>query len=230
MGDLYSADRRHKSASTSADRVERLVIVTQPALRRILLAHCFCRRVASSSSPIARISAARIPAFAAPGSPTATVATGTPRGIWTVERSASRPPPIEFGETRGTPITGSVVSAATAPARCAAPPAPQMTTRTPRPSSESTHSRSGSGVRCADRTRVSYSTPRFSRASAAKCIVAWSDVEPMTIATFDVFTRPPPPDARCPNDRTCPRTARARPRRKRGRALPRCSRRWQRCA
>src|SRR5438132_465529 len=72
-------------------------------------------RVRSSSSLVARISAARIPAFVAPVSPTATVATGIPRGICTVERSASRPPAIAFGATSGTPITGSVVSAATAP-------------------------------------------------------------------------------------------------------------------
>src|SRR5438034_154796 len=187
-------------------------------------------RTPSWSSLVASISAARMPAFTAPESPTATVATGMPRGIWTVERSASSPPAIAFGATSGTPITGSVVSAATAPARCAAPPAPQITTRTPRPSSPSTQSRSASGVRCAESTRVSLSTPRLSRVSEAKRIVVWSDVEPMTIATFDVVKRPPPPAARCPNDRTCPRSSRAPRRRTPDRALPRCCRRSQRYA
>ena len=49
-----------------------------------------------------------IAAFAAPASPIATVATGTPRGICTVESSASSPPAIAYGETSGTPMTGSV--------------------------------------------------------------------------------------------------------------------------
>ena len=54
----------------------------------------------------------------------ATVATGMPLGIWTVAYRASTPlraPPL-----RGTPTTGRVVWAATAPARWAAMPAPQM--------------------------------------------------------------------------------------------------------
>ena len=52
------------------------------------------------------------------------VATGTPFGICTVAYKASTPfraPPLN-----GTPTTGSVVWAATAPARWAAMPAPQM--------------------------------------------------------------------------------------------------------
>ena len=50
----------------------------------------------------------------------ATVATGMPGGICTVESSESSPPSVAADS--GTPITGSVVCAATAPARCAAPP------------------------------------------------------------------------------------------------------------
>ena len=56
----------------------------------------------------------------------ATTKPGTPGGIWTVESSASNPPSGE--ESIGTPITGTMVCAATTPARCAAAPAP--TTKT----------------------------------------------------------------------------------------------------
>jgi len=56
---------------------------------------------------------------------TATVATGMPAGIWTVAYRASTP--LSAPPDSGTPITGSVVLAATAPARWAAIPAPQIT-------------------------------------------------------------------------------------------------------
>ena len=85
-------------------------------------------RLPSSASPTAMICAASRPAFSAP--PIATVATGMPGGICTVDSSESRPPRLP--ETTGTPMTGRVVCAATAPARCAAPPAPQMNALTPR--------------------------------------------------------------------------------------------------
>ena len=64
-----------------------------------------------SGSASASISAARRPAFSP--LPTPTVATGTPFGIWTIARSASRPsatPPAI-----GTPITGAVVCEASTP-------------------------------------------------------------------------------------------------------------------
>src|SRR5687767_22763 len=140
-------------------------------------------RAARSVSQSARISAARMPAFAAPASPSATVATGTPRGICAVDSSASSPPATAFGATSGTPITGSVTSAAMLPARCAAPPAAAMTTLIPRPSRPIAHSCSASGVRCAESTRVSDSTPSAFSVSSATSIVARSDAEPMTMAT-----------------------------------------------
>src|SRR5437867_2634139 len=56
----------------------------------------------------------------APDLPMAMVATGTPPGICTVDRSESIPWSAE--EASGTPMTGSVVCAATTPARCAACP------------------------------------------------------------------------------------------------------------
>src|SRR5205085_7410091 len=74
------------------------------------------------SSVMASIWRTRRAAFMAPSM--ATVATGMPRGIWTVAYRASMPfraPPLS-----GTPTTGKVVLAATAPARWAAIPAPQM--------------------------------------------------------------------------------------------------------
>ena len=83
----------------------------------------------SSGSATARISAARIAAFSA--LPMATVATGIPRGIWTIDRSESRPPRCWVGI--GTPITGRIVLAASIPGRWAAPPAPAMITADPAP-------------------------------------------------------------------------------------------------
>jgi ATP-dependent DNA helicase RecQ len=81
---------------------------------------CFRNREAMPSSWSARISAARSAAFTAPARPMASVPTGMPAGICTIESSESRPPscvPI------GTPRTGLSVFEATTPARCAAPPA-----------------------------------------------------------------------------------------------------------
>ena len=81
-------------------------------------------------SDSARIAAARSAAFCAP--PMATVATGRPGGICTVDKSESSPPSVPADS--GTPMTGSVVCATSAPARCAASPAPAMSTFVPLPS------------------------------------------------------------------------------------------------
>jgi len=86
-------------------------------------------RARSASSLAARIRTASRPALRAP--PTATVATGTPAGIDTMDSSESSPSRCFSGT--GTPITGSGVTAASMPGRCAAPPAPAMRTRRPRP-------------------------------------------------------------------------------------------------
>ena len=73
---------------------------------------------------------AMTPAFAAPAGPMATVATGMPFGICTVDKRESSP----FSAlVTGTPMTGRVVILAIMPGRCAAPPAPAMMTRRPRP-------------------------------------------------------------------------------------------------
>src|SRR5207245_11574361 len=87
-------------------------------------------------------------ALAAPASPMAKVATGTPFGICTVESSESRP--CRCFEGIGTPSTGRVVCAATTPARWAAPPAPAMMAFRPRFAAHFAHSATRSGVRCAD--------------------------------------------------------------------------------
>jgi hypothetical protein len=64
----------------------------------------------------------------------ATVATGIPAGICTIERSESRPSRVASGT--GTPITGRVVIDAVMPGRWAAPPAPATITRSPRSAAE----------------------------------------------------------------------------------------------
>src|SRR3990172_4170108 len=78
------------------------------------------RRFLTFASLRARIWAARMPALAAPHFPTATVATGTPLGIWAMERSASRP--LRGEELMGTPMMGSDVRDARKPGRAAPPP------------------------------------------------------------------------------------------------------------
>ena len=69
---------------------------------------------------------ARMAALTAPAEPNATVATGIPDGICTVESKASSPSSAPL--LTGTPITGRMVCAASTPARCAAPPAAQVPT------------------------------------------------------------------------------------------------------
>src|SRR2546425_1019928 len=88
-------------------------------------------RIRSRSSPscAASMRTASSPALRAPA--TETVATGTPAGICTMDSSESIP--SRYFSGTGTPITGSGVTEATMPGRCAAPPAPAMITRSPRP-------------------------------------------------------------------------------------------------
>ena len=83
-------------------------------------------RTFSSLLPI--ILAASIPAFLAPLR--ATVATGIPLGICNIDSILSHPSILLLDST-GTPITGRGVILATMPGKCAAPPAPAMTTFMP---------------------------------------------------------------------------------------------------
>src|SRR5262249_52238397 len=102
-------------------------------------------RAASAGSPTARIWAASRPALAAPHFPIATVATGTPLGICTIDSSASRPP--SGVAATGTPITGSGELAASTPRSPAAPPAPAIRTPIPRACAVDAYSWVRSGVR-----------------------------------------------------------------------------------
>ena len=77
-----------------------------------------------------RIAAASSAAFVAPAAPIASVPTGMPAGICTIDSSESRP--FSVFDCTGTPSTGSEVLAAVMPGRWAAPPAPAMITSRPR--------------------------------------------------------------------------------------------------
>ena len=111
-----------------------------------------------------------------------TVATGTPAGICTIESRLSSPSRRSSG--RGTPMTGSGVAAATIPGRWAAPPAPAITTRSPRPAAVSAYSSIRRGVRCAETTCASYGTPNSVSAAAAGSITGQSESLPMTMPTI----------------------------------------------
>ena len=94
-----------------------------------------------------------MPALKAPPLPMAMVATGIPPGIWAVDRMASRP--FKADESIGTPMTGTVVWAATTPARCAACPAPQIKIFSPRFSAETAYKVVRRGERWAEATTIS---------------------------------------------------------------------------
>ena len=123
----------------------------------------------------------------APGLPIATVATGIPAGICTVDRRES----IPFSEVEGmgTPITGRIVCAAITPARCAAPPAPAMITLIPRSAAFFAKSALRSGERCADVTSISYAIPNSSSAFAASRMISRSESLPITIETSGLLIR-----------------------------------------
>ena len=122
------------------------------------LTHCcsrYCLIAARNSGCFPDIiAAAKRAALIAPALPMASVPTGIPAGICTIDRSESIP--CSDFDSIGTPSTGSNVFAAATPARCAAPPAPAIITSMPRDSADEIYSTSRSGVRCAERTRASY--------------------------------------------------------------------------
>ncbi len=60
----------------------------------------------------------------------ASVPTGMPPGIWTIDSRLSMPDSALL--STGTPSTGSAVIDAAMPGRCAAPPAPATITFSPR--------------------------------------------------------------------------------------------------
>ena len=122
-------------------------------------------------------------AFFAPGAPIASVPTGIPAGICTVESSESMP--FSDALSIGTPSTGSTVCAAQTPARCAAPPAAAMITSIPRPSAAPTYSAVSAGVRCAESTRHSCATPNFDQHLGGLAHDSQSDLLPMSTRPAD---------------------------------------------
>jgi hypothetical protein len=120
-------------------------------------------------------------ALAAPALPMASVPTGTPEGIWTIDSSESRP--LSAWLWTGTPSTGSRVWAATMPGRWAAPPAPAMITAIPRSRAPWANSAIQSGVRWAETTWHSWGTPNRVSISSAWRRVSQSDLLPMMTLT-----------------------------------------------
>ena len=132
-----------------------------------------------AGSPAASIRMARSPALCAP--PIDTVATGTPAGICTIDRSESIPSRYVSGT--GTPITGSGVTAASMPGRWAAPPAPAMMHLRPRPAAALPNAIMASGVRCAETTSTSCAISNSVNTAAAAFMTVQSESDPMTTAT-----------------------------------------------
>src|SRR6185312_527826 len=134
--------------------------------------------MAMSKEP--RIDPARMPAFFPPLS--ATVATGTPPGIWSTESTESHPS-MELEDLMGTPMTGSGVSDAIIPGKCAAPPAPAMMTLRPRSAAWMAYCTIRNGVRCAETTVSSKGIPNSSSISEAAFMIWRSLSLPMMIPT-----------------------------------------------
>ena len=84
----------------------------------------------------------------------------------------------------GTPITGSLVSAARTPAKWAAPPAPAISTLRPRLLAELAYSYTLFGERCADATVISAGIPKLVSTSRASCITGKSESLPITTPTM----------------------------------------------
>ena len=125
-----------KRASTAA------FLLRTAAVSASRLAWSLAARV---SSAMASISIDNKAALTAPSM--ATVATGMPEGIWTVDKSASIPSRV--WELTGRPMTGRVVLAASAPARWAAFPAAAMMTPMPFCRAFRAKDRASAGVRWA---------------------------------------------------------------------------------
>src|SRR5688572_621745 len=117
----------------------------------------------------------------APARPMASVPTGIPAGICTIDSRLSWPD--SAFDCTGTPSTGRWVSEDTIPGRCAAPPAPATMTLKPSPAAPLANATIRSGVRCAETIRASQATPSLSSTSAAARMVGQSDWLPITMAT-----------------------------------------------
>mmetsp|Transcript_693 Transcript_693/g.1403 ORF Transcript_693/g.1403 Transcript_693/m.1403 type:complete len:222 (-) Transcript_693:971-1636(-) len=111
----------------------------------------------------------------------ATVATGIPRGICTMLSRLSCP--LSVLVFTGTPITGTGVTAASIPGRCAAPPAPATITSTPLAAAPRPCFISLSGVRWAETTSTSVGTPKRARTATASAMAGRSLSLPITTET-----------------------------------------------
>src|SRR5690349_8750083 len=120
-------------------------------------------------------------ALIAPGLPMASVPTGTPPGICTMDSNESSP--FNDADSIGTPSTGSDVFAAHTPGRCAAPPAAAMITSSPRGTAVERYSNNASGARCAEIACASHGTFSASSCAAQCCITSQSDLLPMRMPT-----------------------------------------------
>ncbi len=83
----------------------------------------------------------------------------------------------------GTPMTGRVVNAAVTPARCAAPPAPQMMTFKPRAMAPEAYSSSPCGSRWAEMTLASETMLNSFNASVAAFMTGQSESLPIRMPT-----------------------------------------------
>ena len=118
--------------------------------------------------------AASSAALVAPATPMASVPTGMPAGICTIDSKVARP--LSAFDCTGTPSTGEVF-AAVMPGRCAAPPAPAMMTSRPCARSAGVlEQRIRRAMR--RRPRASRATPRRCSVSAADWSVSQSDFDP----------------------------------------------------
>ena len=115
----------------------------------------------------------------------------------------------------GTPMTGRGVTEANMPGRWAAPPAPAMTTLTPRPAASCPKASISRGVRWAETTRTSWGTSKRSSISTAPCMTGRSDELPITTATSGAALTRAPRVRRARAGRACRALA---PRTRHGRA------------
>ncbi len=117
------------------------------------------------------------------GRPIASVPTGTPAGICTIDSSESIP--FSAFDSTGTPSTGRWVFAAAMPGRCAAPPAPATITSEPRVGGRRgvLEQQVGRAVGAHDAGLVR-ARPSSSRVSTACRIVSQSLRDPMITPTI----------------------------------------------
>ena len=118
--------------------------------------------------------------------PIASVPTGTPPGICTIESRESSPLNA-LRPHREPPAPAGRYDAANIPGRCAAPPAPATITWIPRPAAVVAYSVSRSGVRWAETTSASNGTPNSRRTPQAARIVGRSLRDPITTPTRGVW-------------------------------------------